>query len=51
MLSTQQETTDERSQYYTEQCRSLLIDYFNAHDVKIDYKYKELLNKFLVTEN
>ena len=50
VLSTQQEITDELSQYYSEQFRGPLIDYPDAHDVKIETEYNELLNKLWMTD-
>ena len=50
VLSTHQEITDELSQYYSEQFRGPLIDYYDAHDVKIKTEYNELLNKLWMTD-
>ena len=50
VLSTQQEITDELSQYYSGQIREPLIDYSDAHDVEIETEYNELLNKLWMTD-
>ena len=50
VLSTRQEITDELSQYYSEQFRAPLIHYSDAHDVKIETEYNELLNKLWMTD-
>ena len=50
VLSTQQEITAELSQYYSEQFRAPLIDYSDAHDIKIETEYNELLNKLWMTD-
>ena len=45
LLSSHQEISDELSRYYTEQFKAPVVDYSDAHDVKIDTEYNELLTK------
>ncbi len=47
-MSTQQEITDEMSQYYSQQFRSASIDYSYGHDAKVENEYNELSNKLLL---
>ena len=50
VLLTHQEITGGLSQYYSEQFTPPLIDYSDAHDIKIEIKHNELLNKLWMTD-
>jgi hypothetical protein len=45
VLSAQQDIIDELRRYYSQKFKAPSIDYSNAHDVKIEIEYNELLNK------
>ena len=51
VLSTQQEITNELYQYYSEQFKLPLMDYSNAHEVKIESEFNELINKLVISDS
>jgi hypothetical protein len=50
VLSTQEEITEKLYQYYSEQFKVPAVDYSDAHDVKIDIEYNELVNQLMISE-
>ena len=49
ILSTQEDITEKLKQYYSDQFKAPSIDYSDAHEVKIESEYNELLNKLEIT--